>query len=372
MASNEEQRQNGERRETSGPRNVGSKSAPHGEFATRMKNAIYETAEQLNAQRRSSEASSPAKAPAQNNAAVAVPESTAVAVSEEEYTVVDIDEALEAAETSPDESIVPSDQDTGALSHTDDPREIENRFAQGTLRVPNISSTCRGIRVKGRVIRTFVFSTDLAIIRNCDADAVLAVYPFTCQPTITQALLHYAERPVFTGVSGTKTRGFRSVELATFSEMQGASGVVVNRTSDCETVRSLTEAVDIPIVVTAYEMDDDTRAMIESGAHIVNVAAGRNTPEVVAQVRAAYPDMPIIASGGKDEDSMRATIEAGADALIWSPPSLHELERAMMAANRAMVASEQIATEPTIARDLPNEEESATMSDEGETPLENA
>ncbi|WP_314856038.1 hypothetical protein [Stomatobaculum longum] len=33
--------------------------------------------------------------------------------------------------------------------------------------------------VNGRRFKSPVFTTDLAIIRNCDADAVFAVYPFT-------------------------------------------------------------------------------------------------------------------------------------------------------------------------------------------------
>ena len=43
--------------------------------------------------------------------------------------------------------------------------------------------------VFGKRIKSLVFSTDLAIIRNVNADAVFAVYPFTPQPVITQALL---------------------------------------------------------------------------------------------------------------------------------------------------------------------------------------
>ena len=65
--------------------------------------------------------------------------------------------------------------------------------------------------IQGRKIRSLVFSTDLAVICHCDADAVLAVYPFTCQPAITQALVAASQRPVFNGVGGSITQGERCV-----------------------------------------------------------------------------------------------------------------------------------------------------------------
>ena len=51
---------------------------------------------------------------------------------------------------------------------------------EGTLRkhaltVPHCISKCSGIRVFGRRIKSLVFSTDVAIIKNINADAVIAV-----------------------------------------------------------------------------------------------------------------------------------------------------------------------------------------------------
>ena len=54
----------------------------------------------------------------------------------------------------------------------------------GTLRshqveVPACIAECSGIRIFGRRIKSLVFSTDVAIIKNVNADAIIAVYPFT-------------------------------------------------------------------------------------------------------------------------------------------------------------------------------------------------
>lgn len=53
------------------------------------------------------------------------------------------------------------------------------------LRMPEAVFKASGIVVNGRRLKSFVFTTDLAIIRNCDADAVFAVYPFTPQQAIS-------------------------------------------------------------------------------------------------------------------------------------------------------------------------------------------
>lgn len=55
------------------------------------------------------------------------------------------------------------------------------------LRVPKECYECSGIVVNGRRIKSLLFSTDIALIRNCDADAVFAVYPFTPQQAISNA-----------------------------------------------------------------------------------------------------------------------------------------------------------------------------------------
>ncbi len=210
---------------------------------------------------------------------------------------------------------------------------IEGKYRKSELLLPRAAEECKGISLFGRVIRTLVFSTDIAIIRNCDADAVLAVYPFTCQPAITQALLTYAERPVFTGVAGAVTTGPRSIELAVQSEMQGAMGVVANTSTRPNVIKSIARSVDIPVVVSIVDLSDYALEQIGSGAQIVNVAAGRKTPEVVRQLRGMYPTLPIIASGGKTDESIRSTIDAGADAISWTPPSMQELEKISMEKN---------------------------------------
>ena len=103
----------------------------------------------------------------------------------------------------------------------------------GTLRnhqieVPACIAQCSGIRIFGRRIKSLVFSTDVAIIKNVNADAIIAVYPFTPQPSIAQAIINVSDVPVFVGVGGGTTNGPRSVRLAAYAEHQGAFGVVVN------------------------------------------------------------------------------------------------------------------------------------------------
>lgn len=235
----------------------------------------------------------------------------------------------------------------------DGPAPIEGRLRKAPLRVPDNYEACSGFTLFGRRIRTLLYSTDVAAIRNSNADAIFAVYPFTAQPAITQALLTVAEAPLFVGVGGGTTTGRRAAELAAVSEMQGAAGVVLNSPATPEMVAQAVSTVDIPVVATITRFDAEAAEKVSAGARIVNVAAGRATAEVIAELRAAFPALPIIATGGRDDESAAATVAAGANALIWAPPSVVELQRDMMVRYRekAERAAEQAgeAADETVA-----------------------
>ena len=214
------------------------------------------------------------------------------------------------------------------------PTPIDGTLRQFALRVPSVIDECSGIMVFGKRIKSLVFSTDLCIIRNVNADAVFAVYPFTPQPVITQALLLAADIPVFAGVGGGLTKGQRVVNLAMFAEMQGATGVVLNAPTANTVVQHVAETIDIPVVVTVARADTDFEARLQAGANIFNVSAAAETPAIVRSIRERYPDVPIIATGGPTDESILETIQAGANAITWTPPSNGEIFRDIMAAYR--------------------------------------
>ncbi len=211
--------------------------------------------------------------------------------------------------------------------------QINGKLRSFALRVPEQINQCSGIVINGKRIRSLVFTTDVAIIRNVDADAVFAVYPYTPQPIITDMLVHAADIPVFAGVGGGLTTGVRVVNLAMYAEMQGAAGVVVNAPTESRIIRTLRETVDIPVIVTAVTADG-IEERIRSGASIINVAGGYKTAEIVQAIRARDADIPIIASGGDTDESVLATIRAGANAIVWTPPGNGEVFRAVMDAYR--------------------------------------
>lgn len=210
------------------------------------------------------------------------------------------------------------------------PTAIDGTLRKSFLRVPEVIRECSGINVFGKRIKSLVYTTDLAIIRNVNADAILAVYPFTPQPIITQALLLASDVPVFTGVGGGLTKGIRSVVLGTNAEIQGAMGVVVNAPTSNETLKSLCDALDIPVIVSVINDETDIDARIKAGASILNVSASKDTPKIVAKIRNDYPRFPIIATGGPTDESILNTIRAGANAITWTPPSVAHLFKGVM------------------------------------------
>lgn len=213
---------------------------------------------------------------------------------------------------------------------------VQSSLRHQILKTPKAVYEASGIVVNGRRIKSLLFTTDLAIIRNCDADAIFAVYPFTPQQAISEALIKAAYVPVFCGVGGGTTKGVRTVGLAKDAEGQGAMGVVLNAPISNHNLRAVSAAVDIPVVITVVNEDTSIAHRLESGAAIINVAGGIETPTIVRKIRAEYPDIPIIATGGGSDESIRATILAGANAITITPPSSKDLFQVMMSKYREM------------------------------------
>jgi len=212
------------------------------------------------------------------------------------------------------------------------PPTIESSLrGHGILKMPEACYSASGIIINGRRIKTFLFSTDIAIIRNCDADAVFAVYPFTPQQAISEAIIKSSYIPVFCGVGGGTTKGLRTIGLAKDVESQGAMGVIMNAPISNLNLAAVAAAVDIPVIITVTKSDTDIEARLAAGASIINVACAGETPKMVKSIRDRYAQIPIIASGGPTAESIRMTIEAGANAVTYTPPSTAELFKNMMA-----------------------------------------
>lgn len=212
---------------------------------------------------------------------------------------------------------------------------IQSSLRHQILKMPEAVYEASGIVVNGRRIKSLLFTTDLAIIRNCDADAIFAVYPFTPQQAISEAIIKASYVPVFCGVGGGTTEGVRTVGLAKDAEGQGAMGVVLNAPISNPNLRAVASAVDI-VIITVVNEDTNIARRLDSGAAIINVAGSVETPNIVRKIRSQYPDIPVIATGGNNDESIRKTIQAGANAIVLTPPSTKDLFRVTMSKYREM------------------------------------
>jgi len=155
----------------------------------------------------------------------------------------------------------------------------------------------------------------VAIIRNTNANAIIAVYPFTPQPTISHALILAADKPIFCGVGGGITTGERSIELAVHADFQGALGVVLNKPTPNELIKQLKEKIDIPVTITIVSEKDDIRGRIQAGIDIFNVSGADKTADIIKRIRDIDDEVAIIATGGKTDETIHKAIAAGANAI---------------------------------------------------------
>ena len=202
---------------------------------------------------------------------------------------------------------------------------IESKLRKKIVEVPKEIYQASGINIFAKRIKSLMFSTDVALIKNSNADGVIAVYPFTPQLSITQAIIEVSPSPVFCGVGGGLTTGQRSVDIALHAELNGAFGVVLNAPTPNALIMEMKKRIDIPIVITVVSEKEDIAARIKAGVSIFNVSGGAKTTSIVSKIRDEFPEMPIIATGGPTPESILETINAGANAITYTPPSSGEL-----------------------------------------------
>ena len=209
--------------------------------------------------------------------------------------------------------------------------KINTQLRSHTILVPECIREATGIVINGKRIKSLLFSTDVAVISNCNADAVIAVYPFTPTMQITNSIIDVAQRPVFAGVGGGTTAGPRVREIALDAELHGATAVVLNAPTKTEFIQQLSDYVDIPVVLSIVSLDENLEErMLYTGAKIVNVSGGKNTAAIVKELRKISPDFPIIATGGPTVETIKEVIEAGDNAVTYTPPSNGDIFKEMM------------------------------------------
>lgn len=218
--------------------------------------------------------------------------------------------------------------------------EVRSEYRAELVHVPEVIRRSSGIIINGRRYKSFLFSSDVATIMYSDADAVLAVYPYSPHPSIIKALSVVAPSPLAAGVGGGVTQGKRSETIARFADAYGCMAVVLNSAVDVETVKAVNEAIDIPIIYTVISRFMSLEKHIEAGVSILNISGGKDTTDIVKIFRNRYPDMPIIATGGRKDETILKTIEAGANGISYTPPTTQQVFKKNMDKYRSELREE--------------------------------
>lgn len=214
--------------------------------------------------------------------------------------------------------------------------EFRSIYNKKYLVMPKTNVKPEGFSLKGKTIRTIIYSTDLVVVRNSNADASMIVYPFTPEPVIVESFIRVAHNPVFVGVGGGATQSQRIAHFALNAEFMGALAVIVNSPILSDDLKIVVDTVDIPVIATLVSAKQ-AKEKIEAGAQVLNVAAADHTPKVVRRIRDNFDDIPIIATGGKTQKSIDRTIVAGANAITYVAPSIRDLMSDLMDKYRGLV-----------------------------------
>lgn len=200
------------------------------------------------------------------------------------------------------------------------------------LNTPDIiKEQCKGLLIGNKKVKSFLFSTDMALIENNDADAILAVYPFAPSPKIIKALIDFSGKPVICGVGGGTTQGKKSLEMAIYAEQAGAAGIIVNIPFQNKDLKKIREKISISIAASVASCDYHfLRSRIEAGVDIFHVTAGIHTNKILEEITLKFPGFPVMATGGKTLSSIEEAVITGSMAVVLSPPSNKELFKNIM------------------------------------------
>jgi 2-keto-3-deoxy-6-phosphogluconate aldolase len=207
-----------------------------------------------------------------------------------------------------------------------------NKTINKALSTPEmISKNCRGLLLGNENLKSFLFSTDMALIENNDADAILAVYPFPPSPKIIKTLIDFSGKAVVCGVGGGTTKGKKSLEMAIYAEQAGAAGIIVNIPFENKDVKKIREKISIPIIATVTTSDYNfLKGKIEAGVNVFHVSGGSQTTKIVKEIAEKFPDFPVMATGGKSLENIEESINSGSRAIVLSPPSNKDLFKTVM------------------------------------------
>jgi hypothetical protein len=196
-----------------------------------------------------------------------------------------------------------------------------NTFAASEI----IKSHCQGVNLGGKAIKSFLFSTDMALIENYEADAVLAVYPFPPSAKIIKSIIDFSEKPVICGVGGGLTQGKVAVEMAKLAEDAGAAALIVNQPFKNKDIELIKISTTLPMICSISHTGIDFRSRIEAGVDIFHITGGKATAAILEHLCFAAPGYPLLATGGKEIETVASAIAAGADGIVLTPPSSGEL-----------------------------------------------
>ena len=87
------------------------------------------------------------------------------------------------------------------------PPNLTSKLRTDIVQAPSAIKAASGITLFGKKIRSIIYTMDVAVIANCDADAILAVYPWTPNTRILQAVATVANVPILAGIGGGLTKG---------------------------------------------------------------------------------------------------------------------------------------------------------------------
>lgn len=193
-----------------------------------------------------------------------------------------------------------------------------------------ISQKCKGILLNNQLVKSILFSTDLALIENNDCDAILAVYSFPPSTKIMKSLIEFSNKPVVCGIGGGITQGRVALKMAIEAEQLGASAVIVNQPFKNSDILKIKKQINIPIISSVSALNFNFKERVESGVSFFHITGGQNTTRIIEHIKENFSDIPFICTAGKLMSNLKEVIDKEVHGVVLTPPSNGDLFKKIM------------------------------------------
>lgn len=176
-----------------------------------------------------------------------------------------------------------------------------------------------GIWLGGRMVYSFLVTTDLYDMIMTDADAILANFYWIPPKGKLNKLFSTVGKPVVIVIRNRFVALPKLLETLKKLEAAGTTGLFAGSRISLSELKHICLASSIPVFAASGPEVEEIKSKIEAGVFAVCIQGKTVSEELIRSLHRSFPGTPVIAFCSRSEKLMGESVKSGADAVIFKP-----------------------------------------------------